>query len=99
MLITQSRGVFLGLAPFGGSGVRVTRIGEGDGRRGRAVAAPMILPAGWQRLNRVGGIGDTAELSQLDDQGSAEQRYKIWKIACPIIADHPVTGVGWGAYP
>jgi O-antigen ligase len=37
-------------------------------------------------------------LQQVDPEGSAEQRYEIWKVAMAIIRDHPLAGVGLGAY-
>ena len=102
ILLTQSRGAFIGLAAFGvlalaGHQKRVKVIGLVGVV---LLVATMFLPSSaWQRLKGVARIGDTAELSQLDDQGSAEQRFEIWKTAFRIIDDHPVTGVGWGAYP
>jgi O-antigen ligase len=42
---------------------------------------------------------DTTELKGMNDRGSAEQRFEIWRTAVTIIGDYPVFGVGWGAYP
>jgi O-antigen ligase len=35
----------------------------------------------------------------VDAEGSALQRYEIWKVARAIIAENPVMGVGLGGYP
>ena len=102
ILLTQSRGVFIGLLAFGalalgGHHQRAKALGLG---LAVILAAAMFLPSSaWQRLGEVTQIGDTSQLSQINDEGSAEQRFEIWKTSFRIIEDHPITGVGIGAYP
>jgi O-antigen ligase len=103
ILLTQSRGAFLGLLFFGVLALSTQR------KKLRIVgfvamilvAAMLVLPStAWDRLGMVKAIGGGAEtLGELDDQGSAEERYQIWETSFRIISDNPVTGVGWSAYP
>ncbi len=97
ILLTQSRGVFIGLVAFG-----VVAF-AGHHRKAKAlglvIAGPRVddVPA-VLRVESAGvvtQIGDTSELSEINDEGSAEQRFEIWQTAFRIIKDHPITGVGW----
>ncbi len=51
-------------------------------------------------FSRLATIDDaiSSDPTVADDQGSAKQRLEIWRVARGIIAEHPVTGVGIGAY-
>jgi O-antigen ligase len=103
ILLTQSRGAFLGLLFFGVLALSTHR------KKLKIVgfvamvlvAATLVLPStAWDRLGMVKALGGGVEsLGELDDQGSAEERYQIWETSFRIIADHPVTGVGWSTYP
>jgi O-antigen ligase len=103
ILLTRSRGAFLGAAVF------VLMVVLGHRKRGKAVvvtaflAALVIAIAPPDVLNRVRGLqaveGGTENLEQVDEEGSAFQRFEIWKVARTMIAEHPVAGVGLGAYP
>jgi probable O-glycosylation ligase (exosortase A-associated) len=102
ILMTQSRGVFLGLTVF------VAIVFAGQQRRFRlalrlgvlAVILAMIAPAGvWKRVQTMQRATNTSTLDQVDgEEGSAQQRYEIWRVAFKMIGDHPLTGVGFGAY-
>jgi probable O-glycosylation ligase (exosortase A-associated) len=102
ILMTQSRGVFLGLLVF----VALTLVGHH--RRLRIVMRlavvgmllALVAPAGaWERLGTLRHATSTTTLDQVDGEGgSARQRYEIWQVGFAIIADHPLTGVGVGAY-
>jgi probable O-glycosylation ligase (exosortase A-associated) len=103
ILLTQSRGGFLGAAVFGLLAFTMYR------RKMRlvgllaivGVVAVLILPsAAWDRFAMVKTIGQggTESLETLEDDGSAQQRYEIWQTSFRIIQDHPVVGTGWGAY-
>ena len=61
-----------------------------------ALSAPAAV---WTRLGGLAKAGDTSTLQQVDTEGSADQRFEIWRVAAAIIADNPVTGVGLGGYP
>jgi O-antigen ligase len=102
ILMTQSRGVFLGLLVF------IAIAFAGQRRRVRlalrlvvlAVILASVAPAGvWSRLQTLQHATNTTTLDQVDgEEGSARQRYEIWRVAWKIIREHPVTGVGFGAY-
>ena len=102
ILLTKSRGAFLGFAGF------LLFALWGQKRRGRAigitvfVAAALIFIAPSGVLDRVFAlkkIQDTGDVAAADQEGSAEQRYEIWKVSRLVIRENPVTGVGLGAYP
>ena len=101
ILLTQSRGAIIALAVFALAAF------AGHRRRGRAlvtlvavaVAIGVFAPSSvWDRLGGLRNATDTEQLSRVDREGSAEQRFEIWKVARAIFADHPVFGVGVGAY-
>jgi O-antigen ligase len=102
ILMTQSRGVFLGLLVF----IAIAFLGQR--RRVRlalrlalvaAILASVAPSSVWTRLQTLGRATDTSTLDQVDGaEGSARQRYEIWRVAFKIIGDHPITGVGFGAY-
>ncbi|MEW5918468.1 MAG: O-antigen ligase family protein, partial [Gemmatimonadota bacterium] len=101
VFMTQSRGGILALGFFGAwAFVRMKR-------RARmipiiaAVCAIILIFAPsdvWDRLKSLGEATSSGQLKEANDQGSAEQRFEIWKVAGAIIRDHPFTGVGLGAY-
>ncbi|HKH90613.1 MAG TPA: O-antigen ligase family protein [Gemmatimonadaceae bacterium] len=102
ILLTKSRGAFLGFAGF------LLFALWGQKRRGRAIgitvalAAALIFIAPSGVLDRVFAlrkIQDTGDLAAADQEGSAEQRYEIWKVSRLVIRENPVAGVGLGAYP
>jgi O-antigen ligase len=102
ILLTKSRGAFLGFAVF------LLFALWGQRRRGRAigmvvlVSAAVIAVAPSNVLDRVFAlrkIETTGSVAAADEEGSAEQRYEIWKVARQIISENPIAGVGLGAYP
>ena len=102
ILLTKSRGAFLGFAVF------LLFALWGQRRRGRAigitvvVASAVIFIAPENVLDRVLGlkkIQETGDVGAADQEGSAEQRYEIWRVSRQIIRENPVIGVGLGAYP
>ena len=102
ILLTKSRGAFLGFAVF------LLFALWGQRRRGRAigitllVASAVLALAPKNSLDRVfalWNIEKTGDVASADEEGSAEQRYEIWKVARRIIRENPVVGVGLGAYP
>lgn len=102
ILLTQSRGAFLAIVAFG------LLLVAGQRRRVRtlvivaivgaivAIAAPDSL---WDRIGGLRSATDTETLREVDPEGSAEQRYEIWKVARKIAREHLLVGVGVGAYP
>lgn len=103
VFLTQSRGAFLGLVVFG-----LLSLLAGQRRRIRSLSLFAVVAlvvyvwapdSVWDRLGGLARATDTENLAEVDEEGSAEQRYQIWQTAYQIIADHPIFGVGWGAYP
>lgn len=101
ILLTQSRGVFLGLAAFVLLGI------SGQQRRLRAfgtvlllaAAAVLVSPQGvWKRVEGLANATSTANLREVDKEGSAAQRYAIWRVGSRVIASAPIMGVGIGGY-
>ncbi len=69
-----------------------------------AVANPMILPSGVRY--RLGQTVESGHLSRLSEEpleesleASAANRIAIWKGALAMIREHPMWGVGYGAFP
>ena len=102
ILMTQSRGVFLGLIAF----IAIALVGQR--RRVQivvrlavvAIILAAVAPAGvWERLGTLKHATSTSTLNEVDGEGgSAKQRSEIWRVAFKIIREHPITGVGVGAY-
>ena len=112
MLFTQSRGALIALAVFIVIGLvsqrrRLRRIvgarGIGRVRLGLAVAAVVVVIAApkavWERMSGLRYATSAETLAEVDPEQSARQRFEIWKVATAIAIDHPVVGVGLGAYP
>jgi O-antigen ligase len=102
ILLTKSRGAFLGFAVF------LMFVLSGHRRRGQAIALTVVLsglllaiaPRGvLDRVLNLQKIEETGDVGAADEEGSAAQRYEIWKVASLIIREHPIGGVGLGAYP
>jgi O-antigen ligase len=102
IIITQSRGGILALATLG----VLVLVQYRSQARGYAIAfvafgviALTAPPDVWERLSGLRAIGTGAEeLSAVDVEGSAKQRFEIWKVAMAISKDNPIVGVGLGAY-
>ena len=101
ILMTQSRGAFLALLFFGG----LFLLGQRKRARMLLVMALLgvmvvaVAPRGvWERVRGLGQATSTENLGNVDREGSARQRFEIWRVATSLIGDHAVTGVGFGAY-
>lgn len=102
ILMTQSRGVFLGLLVF------IAIALAGQRRRLRlvfrlgviALLLAAVVPASvWDRFGTLRHATSTTTLDEVDGaEGSARQRYEIWRVGWKIARDHPLMGVGLGAY-
>src|SRR5439155_8440487 len=99
-----SRGSFIGLV----AGMGPALIGLGLKRPRRlllsagilALVIGLAIPASvWERLSGIEKLTSESTIAQADPEGSAEQRLAIQKVAWQIFVDHPVFGVGLGAYP
>jgi O-antigen ligase len=110
--MTQSRGGFIALSLFViccmlGQWSQLRRILD-PARRVRLVVTLVAAIAGvaifapsgvWDRVAGLQHLTGTAHLNQVDQEGSARQRYEIWRVATKMIRENSLTGVGLGAYP
>jgi probable O-glycosylation ligase (exosortase A-associated) len=103
IFITQSRGALVALGVF----VAAVLWRAPKRQRVRAALATAAVGAvviafapssAWDRLSGLKNV-NSDDMSQVDAEGSATQRFEIWKVARTIISEHPVTGVGIEAYP
>src|SRR5438094_4158375 len=102
IVLTQSRGAFLALGAMAlPSTIALAR------RRPRAVVglaafvglALYLAPASfWHRMQGLSKGTSVETIGQMDPEGSARQRFAVLQAASRIIRDHPVVGVGFGAY-
>jgi O-antigen ligase len=98
MLLTQSRGGFLGLVVLG------VPYALSAARRGirplivilaAAIGAAIFVPtSAWERLAGMKKLTSTQTIAEADVEGSAEQRYELAKAGLDVIWNHPVSGVG-----
>jgi O-antigen ligase len=100
--MTQSRGGILALGFFGAWTLarQKRRLRMLPAVLGIVAVVVLFAPNDvWSRLKKISSATSSGELQEADDQGSAEQRFEIWKVAATISRDYPFTGVGLGAYP
>jgi O-antigen ligase len=65
-----------------------------------ALVISLSIPATvWERLSGITMLTSTSTIAMADPEGSAEQRFAIMKTAWQIFLDHPLFGIGLGAYP
>src|SRR5882762_1183319 len=102
IILTQSRGGFLGLAVV----VVPSAVGLARRRPRTVFALAAVLAAGlfaapasfWQRMEGLSKATSAETVGDMDAEGSAKQRFAVLETATRIIADHPVLGVGLGGY-
>ncbi len=101
ILLTQSRGVFIGMSVF------TLLLVAGSRKKGTAITAlagillvgAMVAPPQvWKRLGGLSKATSAANLREVDPEGSAAERYEIWQTALRIIADRPIMGAGVSTY-
>ena len=102
IVLTQSRGAFLALGAMAlPSTIALAR------RRPRAIVglaafvglALYLAPASfWHRMQGLSKGTSVETIGDMDPEGSARQRFAVLGAATRIIRDHPVVGVGFGAY-
>lgn len=99
VIITQSRGAFVGLVIAFAFMIVRSRSRARLIRFGVAAVLGIILfapGAVWERFSRMKYLFNTETIGEAD--GSAEQRYVLLQIASQIAKDNLVSGVGLGAY-
>ena len=101
ILLTQSRGAFVSLCVFGLFALAAQK------RRLRAlvvtgllgtVAAMAAPSSAWERFGGLKNATNVSSLEAVDAEGSAHQRFEIWKVATVVTRENPMIGVGVGAY-
>lgn len=102
LLLTQSRGAFLGAAV--GFGLAFVRWGMGGGRRFVVVALCLVCvlalvpDRAWERFAGMRNLSSAETVALADPEGSAAQRLEIQRTALAIWADSPLAGTGLGTY-
>jgi O-antigen ligase len=103
ILLTQSRGAFIGLVVGMGPGTMRLLMKR---QRLLVPAVLVVLIIGyvtptsvWERLAGIEQLTSVETIAQADPEGSAEQRFQIQQVAWRIVGDHPLFGVGLGVYP
>jgi O-antigen ligase len=102
IIITQSRAGFLGLLAMGSLVLLRTRPNAKIIAMGVVAAVAVAIaapPEVWERIGGLTKLKSQDTVAEADPEGSAEERYKIWKVAAAMAADNPVFGVGIGVYP
>ena len=102
ILLTQSRGAFIGLAA--GMSTAILRLVL---KRPRLLV-PAVLVAlligfmtpdsVWDRLSGIGKLTSASTIDEADPEGSAAGRFEIQKVAWQIFIENPIFGIGLGAY-
>jgi probable O-glycosylation ligase (exosortase A-associated) len=101
ILSTQSRGAFIALALVGLFLLLRQR------RRGKAIAAVaglgilalFVVPEGaWERFSGLRALTSVETIAEADPERSAESRFNIWKVSAEMVTEHPLSGVGLGAF-
>jgi O-antigen ligase len=101
VLLTQSRGgvIALGVLTLLILIIRRVRLRLVIGMSVLAVIVVAVAPSAlWTRMSGLTKATDTERLGEVDREGSAKGRYQIWRVAAMMINDHPIVGVGLGAY-
>jgi O-antigen ligase len=60
-----------------------------------AIVVPNNL---WHRISSVQDVEEAQSTSEVEYESSTAQRIEIWKVASTIALEHPIVGVGLGAY-
>jgi O-antigen ligase len=99
ILLTQSRGVFIGLlVGFGPALLKHARQRPALALSGVLALAVLIPAASWHRFEAMSKLTSVETLGEADPYGSARQRFEILKVGWQIFESNPVLGVGIGCY-
>lgn len=102
VVLTQSRGAFLALAVM----ALPSAIALARRRPWRVVSFAAFVglvlafapDAFWTRMAGLGKATQVETIAEMDPEGSAQQRFALLQTALRIVEDHPLVGVGLGAY-
>lgn len=101
ILFTQSRGALVA------SGLMLMAILVPRIKNPRSVLATVFLVgvavalaprSVWDRIGGLANVSISGGMANVDAEKSAEQRFQIMRIASRIASDHPILGIGAGAY-
>lgn len=101
IILTQSRGAFIALCAF------TVMIFVLHRQRVRALAVFALIAIAvavsvpdkvWNRFEGLRHATSVETLNEVDGEGSARQRFEIWKVAATIVSEHPIFGIGVGTY-
>jgi O-antigen ligase len=104
ILRTQSRGAFLGLV----AAMLPTFLLMLVKRTRMALCVTVVVALTiyfaisanvWDRLGGIAKLTNVETIAEADREGSAAQRAEVLKVGWRIFCDHPLFGVGLGAYP
>lgn len=99
IVLTQSRGVFIGLlVAFGPALFKQARQRPALALTAVLAFAVLIPAASWHRFENMSKLTSVETLSEADPYGSALQRFEILKVGWQIFESNPVLGVGIGCY-
>jgi O-antigen ligase len=102
IVLTGSRGGFIGLAVFVVLAFRkqLLRVKKFLAIAVVGAAIVIIVPNNlWHRIGTISEVDEASARSEVEYESSTAQRLEIWKVATTVILEHPVIGVGLGAYP
>jgi O-antigen ligase len=101
VLMTQSRAAILASAfTFMVLAIlRLRNLKVGVAILGVSAGVVALAPAKvWTRIGGLKNVSIESGMRGVDEEGSAEQRFQLMKIAAMISRDYPILGVGPGAY-
>jgi len=90
VVLTLSRAAWVTLALAGAI------VAVGGSRRLRRVALPLVV-VGCLAMGLNAGV--RTRLAHLASPDATGDRQTIWRVCRAVVADHPLTGVGWGNFP
>ena len=103
ILLTQSRGVFLGLMVAAVPAAIPILFKKLHLAIGIAIVAALAIsfiipPKVWVRLIGIENLTSTETIAKADHEGSAAERFEIQKVGWHIFRENPILGVGIGTY-
>ena len=102
IVLTGSRAGFIGLIAFVLLALRKQLLRLKKLLAFAVVAAIIIVVVPNGLMHRISSIQDVDQASassEVEYESSTAQRIEIWKVASTIVLEHPIFGVGLGAYP
>ena len=102
VVLTGSRAGFIALSVFVlvAFGKHVLEIKKLLTLAAVAVVIVFFIPDNlWRRIGTIADVGHASARATAEDESSTAQRLEIWKVAATVTLEHPVVGVGFGAYP